>query len=250
MLYKELQVINELDAAIAGLHNDLVRLYQERASILNSPAGASKPAISKKTAAKSTTAEIERNYYILQAKWAGMGATFPTFKRLEKKLQRAYDLQTQIEQANPAWRGKLNIVAVPPTKILEKILATDPRAQQLFVLDDVALSNLPQRTVWSLTLAVDADQSLPIYGLTSFIERETYRQYCYDCRGMGLMELLAAELQGIQTVFDGSWTVLLRDYKDTGQVLCATYAEGQISFSTEDTNCLLGDNYLGLMVAC
>ncbi len=250
MLYKELKRANDLDEAIAGLHEHLADLYKERASLLQASSDSVKTVGSNAStkAPKPSPIDVEGSYYALQARWNDLGANFPSLKKIEKKLQKACELQQQLESDNPDLRGKLTIVAVPPFKSLEKILAGNSLPAQSFSLDAELFDNIRKAKSWTLLIAVDAALSLPIYGLKAFLERQEYIYNGHDCRGMGIQELIAAELQGVESVFENSWTVLLKDQPGAKDVLCATYEDGQIVFSTEDTDCLLGENYLGLMI--
>ncbi|HVI60582.1 MAG TPA: hypothetical protein VM535_00300 [Candidatus Saccharimonadales bacterium] len=245
MLYKELKRANDLDAAIAGLHEHLADLYKERASLLRST---SAPTETDAKPAKPHKINVEGSYYALRSKWNSLGANFPDLKKIDKKILKALDLQQKLEANNPDLRDKLTIVAVPPFKTLEKILAGDSLAAQSFLLDDEIFQNVRKTTSWSLVIMVDATLCLPIYGLKGFLERREFIYDGHDCRGMGLNELIAAELQGVSVVFEDSWTVLLKGQTKPKDVLCATYENGLIVFSTEDTDCLLGENYLGLTI--
>lgn len=248
MLYQQLIRVNEIDSEIANLHKSLMGLYAERATLVQAGIMPEEPLPSERLDTKSgkpSEWEAEASYAALQQAWSAYSITLPGFKTLRRKLKQACSTASQLEADNTEFTGKLSLVAVPPSRTLEKALraASEERAI-LAAIDSELFIGLPRTTGWTLVLVMDISLGVQVDGLQAFLANQGYTYKAYDCRGLGLAELAAAELQGVKTVAEDGWTLLLKDYQATAPVLCAQYIDGQIILDTDDADCLLDDNYL------
>lgn len=248
MLYQQLIRVNEIDTEIATLHQSLMGLYAERATLVQAGTDqASALPLSEKaeTANKPTDWNAESSYAALQKAWNIHNVKLPSFKTLRRKLEKACNVAKQLESDSVELRGKLSFVAVPPSHTLEKVLHTKNQERSVLpAMDADLLAGLSKTKGWSLLLIMDISLGIQVYGLQAFLASQDYVHDNYDCRGLGLSELVAAELQGVKAVAEDGWTLLLKDHQPTAPVLCAQYVEGRIMLDTDDADCLLDDNYL------
>lgn len=241
MLYKQLNRVNELDNTIKDLHQKLADLYAERSRIMS---GASNAPESQIPFEAEITERLDPKavYERLVDCWKTAGVKLPAYKSLSARLEKATAIVDHLQNENPQLEGKLNIVAVPPSKTLSKLLTSHSGMVFEFADDDM----LDKTAAWSLVVIADRSLGLPIQSLESFLKGHEFQYKGYGCRGLGVNQLLAAELQGVQILSEEYWTLLLRDSTHVyeGSVPCATIRGEHVVVDTDKADCLLGSNYL------
>jgi hypothetical protein len=243
MLYDQLVHINELDSQIADMHKNLADLYSQRAVLLsNGHAATTAPLVKKTSAKRSVALQAKQLYESLAGNWAAIGVKLPAYKLLQRKLETTCRLMRKLESSNDSLKGKLVVAAVPPSKTL---VAATQTSQTKFVFSDASIEELlPESKAWAFVVIMDPDFAVPIYGLTSFLRGDEYWYEQTDCRALGVAELIAAELQGVRLADTDSWTVLLRGVEPNQPAVCAIRHDASIIFDLDDTDSLLGANYL------
>ncbi len=241
MLYQQLSRVNELDNTINDLHQRLADLYAERSQLITgNTSTATQPVNLDVTARLDPKAVYDR----LAEVWKLIdNVKLPSYKSLTKRLEQATAIVDHLQAENPHLTGKLTIVAVPPRKTLAKVLSS-PEFERTFEFADKNM--LDKSTAWSLVVITALEFSLPVQNLDSFVDGHEFQYKGYDCRGLGINQLVAAELQGVPVVSEGNWTLLLKDSSGPhdGSVPCATIRGQQIVVDMDDADCLLGNNYL------
>lgn len=212
MLLKELSHVNELDSAISELHQKLSQLYQERSQLLQLQAPAS------------------NDIATLRTIWQQYGINLPSSAAVTRKYRKAVDVVAKLERSDTALRGRLAIVAVPPTAVLKE--ATADMHRYACVNSELFASIKPAK-VWHFSVIAQHETAATITELAVLGDHEH--------QGLGVHEVIAADLQGVKTVQAGSWTILLKNSHD-GSPLCVTTDNDQLILDVEDADCLLGNN--------
>jgi hypothetical protein len=248
MLYDQLVRINELDGQIADMQKSLADLYSQRAVLLDRGHKATTaPTLPKATRSQSVHQQAKATHDALTQSWATYKVKLPAFKLLQSKLEKTCRLVRKLEADNTALKGKLVVVAVPPTKAL---LAAAEASPVNFVFSDERLEfNVVDNKSWSFVVIMDPKFAVAIYSLSRFLETNEYWYEQSDCRALGVAELMAAELQGIPLTDHESWTVLLRDLEAEQAAPCAIRHGNSIVFDLDDIDSLLGTNYLHPAIA-
>lgn len=226
----ELERVKQIDQRITQMHESLNKLYSERAVILN-------PSDKK---ANDTRADMSARelYDQLAHDWHIRGLDLPGEGMMSAKLDKALKVRANLVRTEPAMKGSLNIIAVPPLASLKKIINFDRY---------VGLNNAWQDTkgsrVWAIVLTMDTQFAQKVENIRSFTDDKEYLYQGYDWRGLGIQELLSAELQGINVFAAEGWTLLLKD-QTASTVPCVSKAGRNLTFDLDDAEALIGDNYL------
>ncbi len=238
MIYQQLAKVNELDTKITSLHKLLYNLYSERATLIGQR---SFPVDTQLTQRPSA----EHMYQQFKQGWAPTGVELPSFKALKTKLDSAIECYSTLLKVEPAYSNHLNVVLVPPTTQLKQAVFN---SNLTFELNDYDLPAWPIVKQWKIIIIVGPAFNVPINGLQAFLASNYFNSQSQDVRGLGMVEIIAAEIQGCQVVLPHQWAVLLKDMPQAGRVICATRQDDTIIFDIDDTDCLLGNNYLTLAV--
>lgn len=227
MRVADLAEINQLDQTIANMHQQLSDLYQQRVQLLGN-----EPQLPSGT---QTLTHIA-------LQWSQYGITLPTNQAFKAKYTRAQKLITKLEGFDERLKEQLHIIVVPPTTKLRAALVTNPRYA---CLEQELCSQLPVSRNWSIAVMSDLSWRIPIYGLDHFVATEGTTWVGEQADAMNLATLLSADVQGLQVVQPGANTILLpHTQAEDGGVLCASSDNAIITIDVEDTDCLLGANYL------
>jgi hypothetical protein len=243
MLLQQLTRVKEIDTQISDLHARLTNLYDERAGLLSfSSLTPELLEVAATSAAAPTPLTPKSLYASLKSNWRMHTIALPAQKTLQTKLQKAILIMDELVADNSQLAGQLTVVVVPPFKLLERPALA---LETLRIVEPNLLASTKKSQIWSLLVVVqNPDFSTEITNLQSFIGNADYMYKNYDCRGLGVQELLAAELQGVHVTEQGSWTLLLKGVQDDSTVPCATSLDEKVLLDIDDTNGLLGQNYL------
>jgi hypothetical protein len=239
MLYKELVRVSELDKQIADLHHNLTELYAERSAIIkNRPAQTIKT--TKQNQASGSALAVYNN---LSLTWQELEVALPPYAVLQKKLKRIMTLKTQLEADNNSLNGKMYVVAVPPFTTLEKAMKTADQTnnRHFHVADETIFQKIRKSKVWSLVLVFDGMFDQPVGNLK---KSEDFFYQTHDCLALGVQELIAAELQGVNISSENGWTLLLKDSWDGKYIPSSTVQNGNVVIDIDDAGGLLGSNYI------
>ncbi len=232
MIYKELLRVAEIDAEINALHDKLGQLYAERQDIIvPSPV--------------ASTDQLRQTYQLLEEQWGMAGLTIPRFESLQPRLRQAVAVRDQLLAEHPSLADKLAITLVPPQRSLQKSYAAQPDSPVISLADDITAK---QSQRWSILVVIEAPQFIADNNLRGFMERQDYLYQDYDCRALGLQELLAYGLQTGNWPANDSWTLLLKDADDQ-QVLCAQLRNDVLVVDRDEQDSLLGRNYFKPAIA-
>lgn len=227
MRVADLAEINQLDQTIASMHQQLSSLYQQRLELLGN-----EPQLPTGSQTLEHTAQ----------RWQQYGINLPTSQAFKAKYNRAQVLIERLEGFDDRLKDQLHIVVVPPTAKLRAALASNPRYA---CLEQELCSGLAAQRSWNFAVISDISWRVPVYGLDHFVAEQGTIWVGEQADAMTLATLLSADVQGIQVVQPGANTILLpHTQTDNGGVLCASSDNAVITIDVEDTNCLLGANYL------
>lgn len=241
MLYKQLQRITELDKQIHDMHLRLAEYYRERATLTSSKQPAEvldSPVI---------TTDPREVYAHLQASWKRFNITLPTYKTLAKRLTAAANAVDVLVQENHQLAGNLTVLAVPPQVQLNKLIASGDLPHRYTFTEEYESPAAGKG--WSIVIVTAANFALSIDSLSDSLGEHEFTYKQFDCRGLGVREAIAADIQGLEIVTAGNWTLLLKDATGISHIPCVTKQGNQLIFDTDDARCLLGNNYLQPAIA-
>lgn len=242
MLLQQLTRVKEIDDQISDLHDHLTNLYNERADLM-AFSSITPEAFAVKPSLITTPATTPKALYTeLKNSWQSQAVSLPTQKTLQTKLQKALRVIAELTTENPQLAGHLHVVAVPPFKQLKEIVVSRPDLFRFAELD--IFKHVKKSQTWSLVVVAEPAFSTEIPDLGAFISAEEYMHGGYDCRGLGVQELLSAELQGIPLHEAHTWTLLLKDMHGDTFIPCATLLDNRLNIDIDDAHGLLGTNYL------
>lgn len=251
MLYKQLQRITEIDKHIHKLHEQLADYYAERARLTDGKSFLTPPPNATVTDVPFvSTTDPHQLYEQLHATWLANGIKLPTFKTLQKRLTHAATIIDTLVSGNSQLENNLYVIAVPPTKQFNTLLHDAASLPHDYVFsEDYQQTKLKTRSAWTIVVVSGLDFSLPVETLTENLGQNEFTYKNYDCRALGVHEIIAADIQGIDIMIDNNWTLLLKDATDATYVPCVTKQGNTVVFDIDDTRCLLGNNYLQPAIA-
>lgn len=241
MLYKQLQRINEIDQQIHDMHLRLAEYYRERASLL----GESTPPRLFPVVAT----DPQHLYDQLVADWKTYNLQLPTYNSFKKRLQSATEAIDGLVSDNPQLAGNLHLIAVPPQSKLDKLLSDRALSNHYLFTEDFKVAAPKRSAAWKLLLITSPDFSLPVDRLSGNLGADEFHYKQYDCRGLGVRDVIAANLLGYEVATDSNWTLLLDDATSTSHIPCVTKQGDQLIFDIDDASCLLGNNYVQPAIA-
>ena len=248
MLYKQLQRINQLDQQIHDLHLKLSEYYAERARLTEGDTPAPEPVVLQSVEPSVVTSLIpttdpQQLYNQLVTTWQQHSIKLPAFKSLRKRLTKAATIIDTLQAANPQLNGNLSVVAAPPQKQLDQLIQSGTVVHKYVFSEDYDFQTTAS-TTWNIVVVTSLDFSLPIEQISDTLGAAEFEYKSYDCRALGVRELIAADIQGVEIMTDSNWTLLLKDATDSTYVPCVTLQGETVVFDIDDTRCLLGNNYL------
>ncbi len=242
MLLTDFKAVTEIDNKIDMLHKKLGDLYQLRAHYTED----SSPT-TKKTSTAVKAAWAEQEYERLLEAWAGYEIEIPAFKALRARLIKAKDVIYKLESNEPRLTGKLDVLLVPPTRLLDMPDHRGLRGSQDFIYAadyvDPELQFGTSGAVWDVLVAYNAPEGLLLGSADAIVAHKTYRLAGYDTRALGVLEYKALSLQMPTRLDDNAWTMLLKNYRPAGSQALASVAclNGQYRFEADDSAGLLGE---------
>lgn len=239
MIYGDFVRVNEIDAQILDLHENLSRLYSERLSLLQAEPNA-KPLITDENPRKVLV--TKSIYEEVQKAWLRYNVKLPKYQVLKSRLEQAEKLSNKLQKDNAVLSNAVSVLIVPPYRTLQKALRSDSNT---FVIKFEKLeleSFIKKSHVWQVVVVINKQLVIYSQDFDVFMDQKEFMYESYDCRALGVQELLAGGLQTGIWPEDNKWVLLLKNI--TGrQVLCAIKQGNQITIDTDYTDALLGENY-------
>jgi len=247
MLLKNFQTLLEIDSRITEMHKELLDLYGQKTSLLESrtadllqQASADKNKVNIQTWA---AAEYEK----LAEAWQALGIKIPSYPKLKTKILKAAGIIDTLVSQRPDWQDQLGLVLVPPSKYLSFPPKADLRQNQASVsAPDYIYDDFPKVKTgrdWRLLVVWEAPQGIYLGSPQKIIEDQLYMIGKHDLRGLGAVEYLALSLQSPEALDQGTWTAFLKDYKNrAAEVPCATFVSGRYRFELGEANSIFGDD--------
>ncbi len=255
MLLNELQKIVEIDTRISDMHRELADLYVERSNIVDSGQTVSatnwatkeapndkqgNPATLKPKPLSEREQWARHQHHTLATAWQCYGITLPPFKRLKAKLLKAEEVMADLVVAMPALDGAMAVVAVPPGKLLDFPVSGKLRNLQGFSDgQDYVNQDLPQPAAkrdWRILVTYAAQDGLAFGLPKNILDTRHYLVGGYDTRALGAAEYAALSLQYDQPIDDGTWTLLLKNYKEGEFVPSAAFVDGRFRFDLDEAD--------------
>jgi len=132
----------------------------------------------------------------------------------------------------------LEIVAVPPTKVIRQLLASRPFAADLYATSDSLLALRPSHANWRLFIV---GKRLCTLSKPTEAALDACETQLLGTPGdqLGIQEALAAMYQGVLGLPAKGPLLLLRDLKNLSEIPSIESIEGRIVLDTDDTHGLL-----------
>ncbi len=245
MKVTDLKKVTEIDASLTMIHQEVERLYHERARIMHHedmlPAAeprtpqAIKPVMqvideAQQGWAKSTHAKLERA-------WAKHGITIPKYDVFSERYKKAYGIVQDLEKAMPELKGAMEVVVVPPKRDLKLPLDNKVREldETLFDADEVIKKVKKSRSQknWSVLLVYAYDNGLYMGVPATIIEDGLYMINGYDARSLGVAEYAALVVSQDKPLDVGTNTMLLKDMSPTSAIPYASYEHEKTTFKVD-----------------
>ncbi len=245
MLLNELKKIVEIDTRISDMHRELADLYVERSNIVDAGETVSANNWDKQVAAKPKQGDereqwAREQYSKLKSAWQCYGISLPAYKQLRAKLAKAYGIRAELAAALPELQDALQVIAVPPSKLLEFPVSAELRYRQGFSDgQDYINQDLPRPALtrnWRVLVAYAGDIGLSFGLPKDIIATKSYLIGGHDTRALGPSEYAAMSLQYDQPVDDGTWTLLLKEYKKGDFVPSAAFVDGRFRFDLDEAD--------------
>lgn len=246
--------ISAIDYRISSLHSELMELYRRRSSLSRSNTQLSMDMIANpweaiETARIYQAKWLEQQYQKLQADWSQYEIKIPAFANLRLPLAAAHKVIKELSQARPELRNKLEIILVPPTKLIGFPVKDEHRRKQYQISGaDVVETGFSAPTAnknWKLLVVYTAPDGIYLGPPAKILKGEMYLIGGYDSRALGANEYNALSLQKNSRLDIDTWTLLLKkDKKDkdtSGLVSVATFSSDRYRFDTDDSNSMFGD---------
>ncbi|PLS81195.1 hypothetical protein CYG49_02585 [Candidatus Saccharibacteria bacterium] len=253
MLLKELHKVSEIDNRINTLHKELIQLYNERSKLMQ----LNEQAISK-DAKESNTPVVaqadddkredwaEKKHQQLEMAWNLLDISIPTYRKLQDKLLKAYDVIEKIGTTRPEIAESMDVLLVPPTKVMGFPVKKRFRQQQSFVTgyDNIAkdVKKAQGSREWRILVMYADREGLYLGKPQTIIEEQAYMIGEFDARALGAQEYMALSLQLKNPIDEGTSTILLKNFSGQGSAPCATFARGSFSIQSDEICGIFGDD--------
>ncbi len=241
MLLKEFKQISDIDNQINSMHKQLADLYARREQYITQPG---KTQIFS-TGNSTTEIGLKTAYTTLQAAWKQYGINIPPIKTIKKRLLKAHDLIQEMSSV-PDLQGNLDLLLVPPAKLVGRVENNSLRQKQSFItLPDFISYELPRSfsgKSWHLLVVYNGPQGLEWGTARDILDSKKYLINGRDARGLGLYEYFSLSLQASKPLDEGVWTSLLKNTSSSSKMVpSATFHQGQYRFELDDVRGVLGD---------
>lgn len=243
MLLTHLNKVAEIDRRIAGMHRDLADLYQERLKLMGQ-----EYSVPDDTADISEKSDIhkdaERWYHLVVQAWEAYGLQLPAYSGVESKFMKAYKILGHLESAYPEIAAQMEIVAIPPSRLMSFPDSTLRCLQAATDLPDFVNISVSSKkdTSWRFLLVYGGQDSLYGGSAKRIIKEKRYVMAGYDMRALGPREYMAMTLQKDELLDSVTWTVFMKSYKGKAEVSYAGYRQGRYRFDVEDADNILEDD--------
>lgn len=255
MLYKQIKRVNELDSQIMHMHEALADLYAERKELFAQVGSENTITIAAPTESsvvirpKKQQTAAKQLYDDLALTWRQIGPALPSYSELKPKLEHALRLRERLAKEEPVLAEAAVVVAVPPYRVLKDLVRHNGRGIS-FSFEEESLSvRLPKTKTWSFVIITAPQHSVPITEVDDIGDRAVFDRSGFDMRGLDTAAYMAAALQGVPLLPNGTWTLLLKGTANTTELPCVLRQDGHLSFETDDSAYLVGDNYVQLALA-
>lgn len=221
--------LNQLDTQISVLHQQLNQLYRQRLTALRTQ----KPALNTIAAQFQNVAQsdTEAVYRRLAKAWQQYGLQVPAFSTFKTRLKRAEAINQKLGEEYEGLAGEMQIVLVPPTTALNKILQVDEEGQKQLLIDaDVTRK---KSTKWQVVTVYAGSEGIPL-------ESDIFQNRQNLC-ALGVNEYLSLVIQEQLLIDEANWTVLLRN-SDGTTAPCVAFANGSYRFMNDEIDSIFGDN--------
>lgn len=240
MLLTDLNKVQELDSRIGDMHRQLAELYQKRSTLMGGQPD--NPARETLT----TTPLHEQWYHNVAQDWERYAVGLPAYSRLKNKFAKAEKILGIIHQTHPEIAPHMEVIAVPPPRILKFPSNFELRAaQKLADLPDYHHPDVkppkPEKN-WRILLVYTAETSLYGGSAQKILDDKAYLLAGYDTRALGPREYTALTLQKNRLFDQNSWTVLLKAAPRKGLIAYVGYRHGRYRYDLEELDNVLDDD--------
>lgn len=221
--------LNQLDSQISVLHQQLNQLYRQRLTAMR----AQKPALNNiaEQFQNVSQPDIDAIYRRVAKAWQQYGVKVPAFSTFKTRLKRAAVINQKLSEEYEGLAGEMQVVLVPPTTTLNKILKVDEEGQKQLLIDsDVSRK---KSTKWQVVTVYAGSEGIPL-------ESDIFQNRQNLC-ALGVNEYLALVIQEQLLIDEANWTVLLRD-SDGTTAPCVAFANGSYRFMNDEIDSVFGDN--------
>lgn len=246
MLVQELQQIFEIDERIAKMHQELSDLYDLRSSILKpkqtlateAPIQTAQTAKTKTT--ESAAAEVaQQAYEAAQTAWTRYDIDMPSFDLLAKRLEKAAEIREQLEAAEPEIGQHLQIITVPTSSQIAKILNTETKEEGFVIEEEVTTPRRSKK--WRVLLAYGRQKGISMQPDDFFVQKK-YMINGRDMRGLGVTEYIALTVHQTELIDTDQWTMLLKGGDKSATAPCVMHTGDAYRFVLDEKACVFDDN--------
>lgn len=236
MTYHQLTLVNDIDSKITELNQSLQNLYLQRDRLIDRRLSSRY----SKNASIPTVATLTQQ---LRQAWEQVGVKMPEPSVLKILLTKAINRYQELVRLDSSYAHSLSFVLVPPKSVLQS--ATSHLG---FTMNDARIAMPYSSRRWRVILVLGPSFDVVVGEPQVLTGQNLISGLPYDVCRLGIYEVMAAELQGCPIVLSDRWTLLLKGKQPVSGPLCAVRQGDNIMFDIDDSNGLLGDNYLTLAI--
>lgn len=240
--------IRNIESALQQLQEDITSLYNQSNQAVSNKTDNQTSAKEKLRFVETANTQTTRNLYVsLSVSWERYGIKLPPYQKIAPKLSRAVQVLKHATEHSPELHGKLNVVLVPPLKVLSFPLLTSMRSAQGLPAD-LVIDNLPKsakgaQRQWKVVVAYTGEQGLYLGTPKDILFDKSYMIAGFNTLKLGYREYAALSLQQSKPIDQKTWTVLLGDYQeDSPFVPCAGFINGQYRFELIEIDTVFGND--------
>ncbi|MDQ5970141.1 MAG: hypothetical protein QG593_658 [Patescibacteria group bacterium] len=227
MKLQDLTEVTSIDQEIITLHSRLTKLYDQRNALF-----------SLRNVDTGLDEEAMDYYKKILKSWAVYGIQIPKFTEISKQISKALKVREEWVQNNPDYSDSLEILLVPPNKLIGPANLNDLRLKQRLVHNvdifdedvDVPAGSAKWRILvaYSKSAGVDIVQSSMMTSTSS-------------ASALGMQEYIALTLQLSQPIDLNTWTSFAGK-KSSGQIIFAGFRQGRYRFAVNDIHGVMDDD--------
>lgn len=219
--------VTAIDQEIVTLHSRLTKLYDQRSALF-----------SLRNVDSGLHEEAMDCYKKISKSWAVYGIQIPKFTEISKQISKALTVREDWVRNNPDCKDSLEILLVPPNKLISPVNLNTLRLNQRLVQsvdifdEDVVL---PAGSVrWRILVAYSKSAGVDI-AQTSMIAPAG------SVSALGMQEYIALTLQLSQPIDLNTWTSFVGK-KSSGQIIFAGFRQGRYRFAVNDIHGVMDDD--------